>query len=106
VKAVGVLSKLRIVNKVMLSPEGNTFEEMRDLTRTLFARGCRIFALTFHSPSVEPGHTPYVRTTADLARFLDCVDRYCAFFTGELRGRPTTPHEFRRSMQTALESGA
>ena len=29
----------------------------------------RIFSLSYHSPSVAPGHTPYVRDEADLANF-------------------------------------
>ncbi len=105
-RAAGMLSRLGAVNKVMLSPEGNTFEEMRHLTRSLHARGSRTFTLTFHSPSVAPGHTPYVRTEADLGRFLDCVDRYCAFFVGELNGLPTTPLALRASVAATVESGA
>ena len=29
----------------------------------------RAISFSFHSPSLEPGHTPYVRDAADLARF-------------------------------------
>jgi hypothetical protein len=105
-RAVGVLSRLGAVNKVMLSPEGNTFEEMRDLTRSLFARGCRTFTFSFHSPSVAPGHTPYVRTPADLRSFLDRVDRFCAFFLGEFKGLATTPQAFRTSVADPVEFGS
>jgi hypothetical protein len=28
-----------------------------------------LLSISFHSPSVEPGHTPYVRDAADLRRF-------------------------------------
>jgi hypothetical protein len=52
--------------------------------------------LSFHSPSVEPGHTPYVRSQADLGRFLESMERYFEFFFGELAGRTTTPLAFRR----------
>jgi hypothetical protein len=44
--------------------------------------GLRVLNVAFHSPSVEPGHTPYVRDAADLAAFwrwwdavLDLLDR-------------------------------
>lgn len=97
-RAVGVLSRLGITNKVMLSPEGNTLEEMKALARTLFARGLRTFSLTFHSPSVEPGHTPYVRTDADLREFLARIDAFCDFFFRELGGVPGRPLEFRAKL--------
>jgi hypothetical protein len=31
--------------------------------------GQRLISLSFHSPSLVPGHTPYVRSRDDLARF-------------------------------------
>jgi hypothetical protein len=31
--------------------------------------GTEIFSLSFHSPSLVPGHTPYVRDQNDLAGF-------------------------------------
>lgn len=94
-RAVGVLARSGAVNKIMLSPEGNTFEEMRALTRALVARGCRTFTLSFHSPSVEPGHTPYVRSEADLQVFLADLERFCEFFFAELGGQTSTLVAFR-----------
>jgi hypothetical protein len=96
--AVGVLSKTGITNKVMLSPEGNTLDEMKALARALYGRGFRTFSLTFHSPSVEPGHTPYVRSDADMREFLARIDGFCEFFFRELGGVPGRPLEFRESM--------
>lgn len=92
-KAVGILSRTGLLNKVMLSPEGNTLDEMKALTRALFGDGLRTFALTFHSPSLQPGCTPYVRTTADRDAFVTTIQRYCDFFFGELNGQPTTAEE-------------
>jgi len=102
-RAVGVLSKLGITNRVMLSPEGNTLDEMKALARTLYDRGLRTFSLTFHSPSVEPGHTPYVRTDADLREFLARLDGFCEFFFRELGGVPGRPQEFRASVLRPLK---
>ena len=94
-RAVGVLARLGLANKIMLSPEGNTAEDMQALTRTLVGRGVRTFALTLHSPSAEPGHTPYVRTEQDLQDFLDRISKYADFFFGTIGGVPTTPLELR-----------
>ncbi len=92
-RAVGILSRSGLLNKVMLSPEGNTFAEMRALTRALFADGVRTFALTFHSPSLKPGCTRYVTTAAERDAFVATIDRYCDFFFSELGGRPATAEQ-------------
>ena len=71
--------------------EGHTLAEMKRLTRALLARGQRTFVLSLHSPSVVPGHTPYVRTDADLVALLQRLREYLRFFRDELRGRFVTP---------------
>jgi hypothetical protein len=103
-RAPGILSRLGALDRVMLSPEGNTLDEMIALTRTLLADGLRVFSLTFHSPSVAPGHTPYVRSAADLTTFLARIERYFEFFFGELEGLPSTPERFRRDLLGGLST--
>ena len=95
VKATGILSRLGAANRIMLSPEGNTFEEMRDLAAALVQRGCRTLTLSYHSPSLAPGHTPYVRTQQDLDVFLRSIESFCSFFFTDLNGVAATPTEFR-----------
>jgi hypothetical protein len=89
-RGIGILSKLGAVNRVMLSPEGNTLTEMMALARTLIDRGARVLTLSFHSPSVAAGHTPYVRTQRDLDEFLERIERFCDYFFGRLNGQPDT----------------
>jgi hypothetical protein len=89
--AVGVLSRLGLLNKVWLSPEGYLASEYITLVRTLYRDGVRIFSFAFHSPSVEPGHTPYVRSEHDLEVFLASCRQFFNFFMGDLGGHPTTP---------------
>ena len=100
----GVLSRSGVVNRVMLSPEGNRLHEMIALTRALLADGLTLFSLTFHSPSVVPGHTPYVRSQADLSTFLTTIERYFEFFFGELGGQPSTPERFRQDLLGRLST--
>jgi hypothetical protein len=45
----------------------------------------------YHSPSLAPGHTPYVRTEGDLAGFLKSLETVCRFFVEELGGIPGNP---------------
>jgi hypothetical protein len=102
-RAVGILARTGVLNKVMLSPEGNTLEEMKALTRALHADGLRTFSMTLHSPSLRPGCTRYVRTVQEREEFLKTIDKYCDFFFGELRGTPTTPEELYQDLITNHE---
>ncbi len=61
------------------------------LTDTLVADGIRTFALTFHSPSLKPGCTRYVRSLSERDTFLSTIDRYCDYFFGRIGGVATTP---------------
>ena len=94
-RPLGLLRRTGLLNRVMLSPEGNTLAELRELTSVLAAEGCPTFTLSFHSPSVEPGHTPYVRNAQDLECFLRDIERFCEFFLSDLNGIATTPAAFR-----------
>ena len=87
----GAIARLRLLERIRLSPEDYSEPEMRRLTHALMADGVRIFVFSFHSPSVMPGGAPYVRSDADLERFLEKCRRYFDFFLRELGGRTMTP---------------
>jgi hypothetical protein len=89
----GILARLRLVERIRLTPEGISFKEQRRLTRRLLRKGHRVFSFTYHSPSLAPGNTPYVRSEAELCAFLRCIEQYLEFFTGEIGGRAVTPFE-------------
>lgn len=97
-KACAILSRMRAVDRLMLSPEGYTFDEHVQLTQHLMSQGVRTFTWNFHSPSVVPGFTPYVQSEKDLSRFLDAFHRYFDFFLGELGGITTTPTQLYRRL--------
>ena len=71
---------------------------MRRLTRSLRADGCQVFSLTYHSPSMVAGHTPYVRTADDLRRFIATVHEYCTWFRDEIGGQFMGLTQLRDSM--------
>ena len=89
----GILSRLGALERLSLSPEGYLPEHHVKLVNALLARGARVFTFALHSPSVLPGCTPYVRTEAELASFLDSCRRFLAFFLGEKHGVPRTASE-------------
>jgi hypothetical protein len=86
----GLLARSGLVARSRLTPEGTPPEEQCRLIAAMAARGHRIFSLTYHSPSLEPGHTPYVRDQADLDRFLAAIEQVLTFFRDEIGGRFTT----------------
>ncbi len=90
-KAGGILSRLRLLERIRISPEGFTTEEMISLTKTLYRGGVRTFTLSFHSPTLQPGNTPYVQTQSELNEFLETIRRYLEFFFGEFQGQPSMP---------------
>jgi hypothetical protein len=55
----------------------------------------RVFTLSFHSPSLKPGCTAYVRDSAELEAFVRRCTEYFEFFRGELGGKPVTPSQLR-----------
>lgn len=92
----GVLARTHLLERIMLSPEGASADEMRRLTRAMHADGHRVFALSLHSPSLVPGGTPYVRTERDLDAFLASIEGFLEFFFGELGGVATNPLALRQ----------
>jgi hypothetical protein len=86
----GVLARTGLVARSRLTPEGTPPAEQCRLLETMARRGHRLFSLTYHSPSLEPGHTPYVRDEAELACFLKAIEQVLTFFRDEMGGRFTT----------------
>lgn len=90
-RAADILARLGVVERLKLTPEGHSGDDMARLVRWLHTRGQSLFMLTLHSPSMEPMHTPYVRSEAELATLLRETDRFLRFFMTELGGAPTDP---------------
>jgi hypothetical protein len=86
-----MLSRLNLLSRIRLSPEGYTLDELKQLTRELHKRGDRVFSFSLHSPSAGIGFTPYVRSEADRDRLFKTIEDYVAWFRSELGGVCTTP---------------
>lgn len=65
----GVLSRTRLFQRIPLSPEGVGEGQAVRAIDALLEDDVRLLMFSFHSPTLAPGHTPYVRDAADLARF-------------------------------------
>jgi len=106
VRVSGAVARLRLLERIRLSPEDYSVPEMRRLTHALMVDGIRVFVFSFHSPSVMPGGTPYVRSDAELDRFLEKCRRYFEFFLRELRGSAMTPLGVKAYLMRTAKPGA
>lgn len=65
----GAMARLGLLSRVPLTPEGITADEALAAIDALLAEGVPVLNFSFHSPTLEAGHTPYVRDQADLTAF-------------------------------------
>ena len=86
----GLLARTNLVARSRLTPEGVSAEEQCRLLDALVRRRQRLFTLSYHSPSLSPGNTPYVRDEAALAGFLGRIERVLTYFRDTLGGAFTT----------------
>lgn len=100
----GIASRLRLLERAKLSPEGFDTATMCRLLRALIAQGRQVFTLSYHSTSLVPGHTPYVRSDADLAEFLRRIDCVLRFFRDTLGGAFTTLAAVEKAARSAASS--
>ena len=67
----GALSRLRLLDRIPLTPEGVTLDEAIRGIDVAIDEGLPVLVFSFHSPSLAPGHTPYVRSPDDVVRLYD-----------------------------------
>jgi hypothetical protein len=95
IHAPGLFARLGLLERISLTPEGISNDEMTRLARKMISRGDCVFSFSYHSSSLLPSSTPYVRTESDLHRFIGKIDSYFELFFGEFGGIAMTPTEFR-----------
>jgi hypothetical protein len=100
-----ILARTHLLNRVRLSPEGQTCREAMALTHALIKRGVRLFSVSYHSSSLLPGGNPYVPTGREVEKLVAWLAEYLEFFLGEIGGRTVTPAEVYRQAQ-ALAAAA
>jgi hypothetical protein len=86
----GLLARTGLVARSALTPEGVSAAEQIRLIKALIGRGHSFFTLSYHSPSLAPGNTAYVRSEAELDVFLERIDTVLRVFAEELGGQFTT----------------
>lgn len=67
--ARALLARSNMLERIALTPEGIPLDKALRAIDLALAEGVPIMNLSFHSPSLAPGHTPYVRNEQDLEAF-------------------------------------
>lgn len=75
-RLLGLAARTGLCKRIVLSPELASVAEMLTLSRQLLERGVRHLHLTWHSPSLKPGLSPFTATAADVARFYATIEGY------------------------------
>lgn len=68
-RARGAMARSGLLARVALTPEQMPLRDALEAVRIAMGEGVAVLNFSFHSPSLVPGHTPYVRDRADLAAF-------------------------------------
>lgn len=87
-RLLAALARLSLLERIPLTPEGVTVDEaIRGIDMAL-DDGLPLLVFSFHSPSLEAGHTPYVRDAGELDSFYDWWRRVLTYL--DMRGvKPT-----------------
>ncbi len=67
--AGAALARLRLIERIALTPEGIPAERACKAIDIAIEARLPVLNFSFHSPSLQPGNTPYVRSAADLDLF-------------------------------------
>lgn len=65
------LPRLRLLERLALTPEGVSVDEALRGIDIALKQGLPLLVLSFHSPTLASGHTPYAKTVADVERLYD-----------------------------------
>ncbi len=96
----GVLARLGLMERIPLTPEGVTVTEAKRGIDNAIKEGLPVLVFSFHSPSLAPGCTPYVRCEADLAGFYDWWKQIFAHLERQQIG-PTSVHDILHGLELA-----
>jgi hypothetical protein len=72
----GLASRLGIVRRVILTPEGETLPALLELAARLLEQGERFLHLFWHSPSLVPGLSPFVTSAGDRERLFATIEGF------------------------------
>src|SRR5207245_9353044 len=76
VRLGGLGARLGGIKRIIWGPETETGADMLVLARRLIERGVKHLHLTWHSPSLRAGMSPYTPSPADVERLYGAVESF------------------------------
>ena len=95
--AAGLAARAGLLERIGLTPEGTSLRSAIKGIDAALNHGLPLLVLSFHSPSLAPGNTPYVRSEADLDRFYDWLRGAYA----HMAARKVTPTTLAKVLEAA-----
>lgn len=96
-RAAGLAARAGLLERIGLTPEGTSLRSAIKGIDAALDHGLPLLVLSFHSPSLAPGNTPYVRSEADLERFYDWLRGAYA----HMAARKVTPTTLAKVLEAA-----
>lgn len=72
----GLAARTGLLSKIALKPELESVTDMLRLSHRLISQGASHLQMMWHSPSLLPGASPFVRTSAERERLLARIRRF------------------------------
>lgn len=100
----GLLARIGMLERIPLTPEGVSLDEAIRGIDIAIDEGLPVLVFSFHSPSLAPGHTPYVRSESDLDAMYDWWRGTFAYLARR-NVKPTSVREIMASVELATRPG-
>lgn len=81
----GIAARTGVTRRLSLSPEFQSVADMVTLSARLLEHGARHLHVSWHTPSLKPGLSPFTATAADVERLYATIE---GFFDGLVRLTP------------------
>jgi hypothetical protein len=75
IKSVAIMHHTGLLRKIWLSPEISSAANMIALSKTMIRNGIQFLNLSFHSTTLLPGKTPFVKNNIDLEDFYSRLEK-------------------------------
>lgn len=72
----GIAARVGVVRRLSLSPEFQSTADMLTLSARLLDQGARHLHISWHTPSLKPGLSPFTVSSADVERLYATIEAY------------------------------
>ncbi len=78
-KMLAAFARSGMLSRIALTPEDMPIDDVKSAISAMLGDGVQYLSFSFHSPSLAPGHTPYVRNSGQLSEFYRWWDKVLSF---------------------------